>query len=291
MDFASRLRQTDPHCHSSVSKNIKADGVPALECTKISYSFNCTEKHILLAHHFHKINGEIREMVRMVTYGCTQAKLEATLSKALQYLNLRPSQTDCDSPGEFDSSLTPAPHPKAIICSMLEYLETTCRTSLEGHRTIIVDIEDDIIAQRDPNSSTPKGLEINFLRLSQTRIELGELRQKLQYMLSSIASLQETEGLPRACKLRDPTHLKKAAGNGNLDVDAAPEDRLLRQWWRQLREVKNRLSGLKIKCQQHKINIENLQERVKGILSIVRLPNSTLPPLPNLPHPLTQLMG
>jgi hypothetical protein len=244
---------------------------------------------MLLAHHFHKINGEIREMVRMVTYGCTQAKLEATLSKALQYLNLRPSQTDCDSPGEFDSSLTPTPHPKAIICSMLEYLETTCRTSLEGHRIFIADIEDDINAQRDPNSSTPKGQETNFLRLSQTRIELGELRQKLQYMLSSIASLQEIEGLPRACKLRDPTHLKKAAEN--LDVDAAPEDQLLRQWWRQLREVKNRLSGLKIKCQQHKINIENLQERVKGILSIVRLPNSTLPPLPNLPHPLTKLIG
>lgn len=230
-------------------------------------------------------------MVRMVTYGCTQAKLEATLSKALQYLNLRPSQTDCDSPGEFDSPPTPTPHPKAIICSMLEYLETTCRTSLEGHRIFIADIEDDINAQRDPNSSTPKGLEINFLRLSQTRIDLGELRQKLQYMLSSIASLQETEGLPRACKLRDPAHLKKAAGNCNSDVDAAPEDRLSRQWWRQLREVRSRLSGLKIKCQQHNINIENLQERVKGILSIVRLPNSTLPPPPNLPHPLIQLIG
>jgi hypothetical protein len=44
-----------------------------------------------------------------------------------------------------------------------------------------------------------------------------------------------------------------------------------------LKEVYPRLAALKLRCQEHDINLQNLQERVTGILEIVsRLPESHL---------------
>jgi hypothetical protein len=262
----TRLRQANAHCHSSISKNAISDGLHVRECCKISYNLNFLDKHILLAHHFHKINDEVKEMVRMVTCGITQEKIEAILCKALLFLNIRSSESDNGSPGNVVSP-TPIPHPKAIICGMLECLEEVCRKQLEIDGKWIERIEADINDQRDPNTRKPKGLEINYVKLSETSIRLGDVRQKLQYLLSSIATLEDTTGLPGSCKPSPPMCDTQSTGNGNPDT---PECRLYHQWWRQLREVKVRLLGLKGKSQQHNINIENLQERVKGILSIVR---------------------
>lgn len=266
INFVTRLRQADVHCHSSISKNTVSEGLHVIECNKISYSLNFLDKHILLAHHFHKINGEVKEMVRMVTCGITQEKIEAILFKAFLFLNIRSSESDNGSPGSVVSP-TPIPHPKAIICGMLECLEETCRKQLEIDRKWIERIEADINDQRDPNTRRPNGLEINYVKLSETSIRLGEVRQKLQYLLSSIAFLEDTRGLPSACKRSPPMYNKQSTGIGSPDT---PEGHLYHQWWRQLREVKVRLLGLKGKSQQHNINIENLQDRVKGILSIVR---------------------
>lgn len=205
-------------------------------------------------------------MVRMVTCGILQEKIEAILCKALQFLNIRSSESDNGSPGGVVSP-TPIPHPKAIIYGMLECLEETCRKQLEIDRKWIERIEADINDQRDPNTRRPLGLEINYVKLSETSIRLGDVRQKLQYLLSSIAYLEGTRCLPSGYMPPPAMHDNQPTGTGSPDT---PECRLYRQWWRQLREVRLRLLGLKGKSQQHNINIENLQERVKGILSIVR---------------------
>ena len=162
----------------------------------------------------------------------------------------------------------PMPHPKAILGSMLESLEEKCRKDLSIDRKYIIEkIEADIKSQRDPQTRKPKGLEINYVKLSDARIRLGEVRQKLQYLESSIASLEETNGLPGPCMRWEPWCPKTKAW-----IKArTPEEKLAHKWMHPLREVKVRLSNLKAKCQQHKINIENLQERVQGILCIVRL--------------------
>lgn len=218
---------------------------------------------MLLAHHFHKINGEFKDIVRIVTCGISEEKIEAVLRKALLFLNIRSSESDNGSLGSA-VSLTPIPHPKAIICGMLECLEEVCRKQLEIDRNYIVKIETDINRQRDPSTRKPKGLEINYVKLSETSIRLGEVRQKLQCLLSSIASLESTKGLPSCYKPSPTMRDKQSTGSGSPDTLEG------RFYKRQLREVKLRLMGLKGKSQQHKINIENLQERVKGILSIVR---------------------
>jgi hypothetical protein len=247
---------------------MKSDSKSSSQCYKIFYNFNGGDKHILLAHHFHKIKGEYKEMVRIMTYAVPEEKIEIVFYKALQYLELQPSRAGDESPGGFVfQSPAPVPHPKAILCSMLESLEEKCRKDLARDRKIIIEkIEADIKDQRDPERMKPKGLEINYVKLSDARIRLGEVRQKLQYLESSIASLEETYGLPGPCQRWSPMCSKQKQ---NRD-DSTPEDQLSQKWWCQLREVESRLSSLKVKCKQHKINIENLQERVQGILCIVK---------------------
>lgn len=237
-----------------------------MECCKLSYSLVFLDRHILIAHHFHKIKGEVKEIVRMVTCGISQEKLEKILCKALLFLNIRSSESDTGSPGSIMPT-NPIPHPIAIMCCMLECLEEWCKEELENHRKRIVKIEGDISYQRDPARRKPKGLEINSMKLSETSIHLGEVRQKLQYLLSSIASLEDMRGLPGICKRSSPMQNRQSTGSGGLDP---PEGQLYHHWWRQLTEVKVRLLGLKGKSEQHNISIENLQERVKGILSTVR---------------------
>lgn len=270
MEFVSRIRQTDPHYDSSVSKNTKSSSKCGSQCHKISYSFNCRGKHIMLAHHFHKVTGEYKEIIRMMTYGLPEEKIEVIFYKALQYIKSQDTRTGDESPDGF-TCLSPAstPHPKAILCGMLESLEEQCRKHLAKDRKYIIErIEPDIKSQRDPRTRKPKGLEINYVKLSDARIRLGEVRQKLQYLESSIASLEETNGLPRPCLLWAPM-CPKNADDGR---EATSEDHLAQKWWHQLHEVKTHLSGLKSKCQQHKINIENLAERVQGNHSFVRSP-------------------
>lgn len=268
MDFMSRLRQAGAPCHTSVSKSIRTYQGLTIECIKICYKLSFLDKNILVAHHFHKVNSDVKEMVRMVTCGLSEEKIEAILCKALLFLKIRSSESDNESPGGFVLP-TPVPHPKAIICSMLECLEEGCRKQLEIDRKWIEKIESDVNDQRDPSMRKPKGLEINYVKLGETSIRLGEIRQKLQYLLSSVTSLEESSGLPSACGIGPPICDEQPTGRGSPDT---LDDRLCHQWWRHLREVKIRLLGLKVRCQQHNIHIENLQERVKGILSIVTDP-------------------
>lgn len=267
MDFVAQLRQADYHCFSStVSKHRRSDRSHIIECKKISYNLNFFERHIIMAHHFHQTNGEVKEMVRIVTCGLPLEKIETILCKALLFLKIGSAESDSGYRGGIES---PAfiPHPKAIICGLLEYLEEFSRKQLTRYRNWIKKIEDDINEQRDPKYAKLKGLEINSVRLSEASINLGEVRQKLQFLMSSVESLEHIRCLPVDYGPSPPFLNKESTA---AEVPDNPEDRLCRQWWYQLREVNIKLLGLRDKCQQHKINIENLQERVKRILSIVR---------------------
>lgn len=268
MDFVARLRQADYHCFSStVSKHRRSDGSHIIECKKISYSLNFFEKHIIMAHHFHQTNGEAKEMVRIVTCGLPLEKIEAILCRALLFLKIGSAESDSGYHGGVESPAL-VPHPKAIICGLLEYLEEFSRKQLARYRNWIKKIEDDINEQRDPKYAKLKGLEINSVKLGEASINLGEVRQKLQFLMSSIESLEHIRCLPVDCGPSPPFLNKESTA---AEVPDNPEDRLCRQWWYQLREVNIKLLGLRDKCQQHKINIENLQERMKRILSIVSL--------------------
>ncbi|CZR68850.1 uncharacterized protein PAC_18750 [Phialocephala subalpina] len=268
-DFVSRLRQEDYHCTASISKSTRTYGSCTIECKKISYSLNLPEKHILLAHHFHKVDGEVKETIRMVTSGLPLSKIETVLCKALLLLKTRSSASDIEFPGGVES-LARIPHPKVIVCAVLECVEQFCKTQVADYRKWIEKIEKDVNAQRDPSYSRTKGLESNYdpyVKLSEAGIKLGDVRQKLQYLLSSIASLQEMTGLPGGCNL-----ILKDAQAPQLDASVTNETRSrLIRWWHQLEEARVRLIALKGNCQQHNINIENLRERVKGILSMVSI--------------------
>ena len=266
MNFVARLREADHHCSSKVSKHRRSDRSHIIECKKISYSLNFFERHIIMAHHFHQTNGEVKEMVRVVTCGIPLEKIEVILYKALLFLKIGSAESDGGYHGGVESPL-PMPHPKAIICGLLEYLEEFSRKQLETYRKWIKKIEDDINEQRDPECAKLKGLESNFVKLSEASIKLVEVRQKLQFLMSSIKSLEDIKCLPVDCRPSSPFLNKESTA---AEAPDNPEDRFCRQWRYQLREVNIKLLGLSDKCQQHKVNIENLQERMKGILSIVR---------------------
>jgi len=114
-------------------------------------------------------------------------------------------------------------------------------------------------------------LEFNYdpyVKLSETGIELGDVRQKLQYLLSSIESLQEMTGRPEG---RNMFSKDSQAQQNNAGV--SEEVRIWHsQWLHQLEAARVRLIALKGNCQHHNINVENLRERVKGILSMVWKP-------------------
>lgn len=237
-----------------------------MECSKLSYSLHFLGKPILIMHHFHKIDDEVKELVRMVTCGFTREYLERILRKALLFLDIESSESDSGSPNGVVSQKS-IPHPIAIMCAMLECLEKWCRDELGKIRKKIVEHEDYIKLQRDPATSIPKGLEISSLKLNDTSIQLGVVRQKVRYLLSSIASLEHMGDPPGGCKRSAPMRDVQSTGSGSPDT---PEGRLYHKWWHQLKEVEARLIGLKSKSEQHNTNIENQQERIKGNFSSVR---------------------
>lgn len=262
----TRLRQAGAHCHSSIPPKVVSNALGTIECRKLSYSLVIHGRHILIAHHFHKINGEVKEIVRMVTCGISQENVMKILRKAHSFLNIRSSESDNGSTSGV-ASPTSIPHPIAIMCAILECTEEWCTVELETHRKKIVEIETDIRNQRDPTTSRPKGLEISSLKLSETSIGLGTVRQKLRYLLSSITSLEHMGSHPGDCKRSIHMQDVQSSGSGSSGTSRGCP---YHQWWSQLKEVKVRLLGLKGKSEQHSIDIENLQERIKGILSTVR---------------------
>jgi hypothetical protein len=261
LDFVSRLRQADFHCTASVSKN-------TIDCRKIYYHVSFPDKHLFLAHHFHIIDGERKEIVRMVTYGLQLPRIETLLCKAMTFVKTSSSEFNGEFPRGI-KTLAQVPHPKAILCSMLECTEEFCKTQVANCGTWIERIESGIEVQRDTGYSQPRALEINYVRLSEASIKLSKIRQKVQYSLSSIASLEEMTDLPLGCSIFPTSSHNLQRGKG---VSMEPQDQLCGQWWHQLKEARVRLIALKDNCQQHSINIENLQERVRGILSIVGNP-------------------
>jgi hypothetical protein len=183
-------------------------------------------------------------MVRMMTYGLPEQKVAIVLNKAISYI-----QVDTCSDNK------QIPHPKVILCSMLECVETWCRTTLQRDRKYIIGrLEAQIRKHRNPDIGKPQCLEINYVELSDARIGLGEVRRKLEHIKLAVATLEKQKGL--------------------LDEMMAEDGK---RWDRQLKEVYPRLAALKLRCQEHDINLQNLQERVTGILEIVsRLPESHL---------------
>lgn len=266
-NVVASLRQEDYHCTTSVSKHKKTHDPRTIECSKISYSLNLRETNILLAHHFHKVDGEEKQMIRMVTSGIPLFKIEAVLCKASLLLKTPPPMSNIELSGGIEP-LTRIPHPKVIICVMLECVEQHCKEQVAGYRDWIARIEKDVNAQRDPSNSKPNDLEFNYdpyVKLSETGIELGDIRQRLQFLLSSIESLQEMTGCPESCNL-----FSKDSQDQQNNATVPEEARIRHSRWRhQLEAARVRLIALKSNCQHHNINVENLRERVKGILSMV----------------------
>jgi hypothetical protein len=263
----ARLRQEDYHCTTSISKHKKTHVSRTIECSKISYSLNLREKHILLAHHFHKFDGRDKQMIRMVTSGLHLSNIETFLCKASLLLKTPPSMSTIELLGGIEP-LARIPHPKVIIGAILEYVEQNCGKLVAGYRDWIAKIEKDVNAQRDPSNSKLKGLQFNYdpyVKLSEAGIELGDVKQKLQYLLSSIESLQEMIGCPEYCNMFSKD---SQAQQNNATISDEARIRNSR-WWHQLEAARVRLIALKDNCQHHNINVENLRERVKGILSIV----------------------
>jgi hypothetical protein len=259
------LRQEDYHCTTSISKHKKTHESRTIECSKISYSLNIREKHILLAHHFHKVDGEGKQMIRMVTSGLPLSKIETVLCRASSLLKTSFSMSNIELPGGIEPPAR-IPHPKVIICAMLECVEQYCKEQVADYREWIARIEDDVNAQRDSSNSKLKGLQFNYdwhMKLSETGIELGDVRQKLQYLLSSIESLQGMTGRPEGCNMFSKD---SQAQQNNATVSEHS------RWWHQLEAARVRLITLKGNCQHHNINIENLRERAKDILSMVWKP-------------------
>jgi hypothetical protein len=175
-------------------------------------------------------------MVRMMTYGLPEQKVVFVLNKAISYI-----QADTCSDHK------QIPHPKVILCSMLECMETWCRKTLQQDRRYIMGrLETQIRKHRNPDVGKPQWLEINYVELSDARIELGEVRRKLEHTKLAVATLEKQKGL--------------------LDEIVVEEGK---RWDRQLKEVCPRLAALKLRCQEHNINLQNLEERVTQTLEIV----------------------
>ena len=269
INFVERLRQDDYHYTTSTSKHKKTHDSRTIECSKVSYSLNLREKHILIAHHFHRIDGKDKQMIRMVTSGLPLFKIETGLCKASLLLKTLTSMSNIELPGGIEPPVR-IPHPKVIICAMLEGVEQICKEQVAEYRYWVGKIEEDVNAQRDPSYSKLKGLQFDYdpyVKLSETGIRLGDVREKLQYLLSSIESLQEMPCRPEACNMLNDSQ----AQQNNATV--AEEARIWNsRWWHQLEAARVRLIALKGNCQHHNINVENLRERVKSILSMVLKP-------------------
>ena len=179
-----------------------------------------------------------------MTYGLPEQKVAIVLNKAISYI-----QVDTCSDNK------QIPHPKVILCSMLECVETWCRITLQRYRKYITGrLEIQIRKHRNPDVRKFQSLEINYVELSDARIGLGEVRRKLEHIKLAVATLEKQKG--------------------SLDEMMAEDGK---RWDRQLKEVCPRLAALKLRCQEHDINLQNLQERMTGILEIVsRLPECHL---------------
>jgi hypothetical protein len=201
--FVSSLRQSEPRCYSQVSRTSLPNVTGTVQCNKTSYGLNFLHKHVLLAQHFHKADGKVTVMTRMVTCGIPEGGIESIIAEALLFTKPPSSRsasgtTRRESAPEELEFATRIPHPKAILCGMLVCIQEYCRKNLAVYQKWMQNIVDDINMQRDPSLRKPKALEIQSFRLSEVIFGAAEIRQKVQFLLSAITSLQNMECLPDA---------------------------------------------------------------------------------------------
>jgi hypothetical protein len=199
----------------------------------------------------------------VVTYGLNQDKIEGVLSNAFEFLRLRAHECNYGSPCNLGAR-TPFPHPKAIIYGLLEFIEGECRAKLKEEEIWLNGLEDDISKQRDPDWKQHKGLERVSIKLNEANVRLGQFRAKLQYLLSSIATIEYSMCDPGGC-----SHSSAASYIDTTESEL--KEHFQRQWSLQLCEVNNKLLFLRAKCQQDHINIETLQHRADGYRKVVSI--------------------
>jgi hypothetical protein len=149
-------------------------------------------------------------------------------------------------------------------------MEEECRAKLRAEEDWLRKLEDHISKQRDSDCKEPRGLEIANIRLDETNVRLGQVRAKLQYLLSSITTIESSK-----CDLRSRPHF--SATSNKMDYDSNIDklkDHCQRQWSLQLCEVMDRLLFLRAKCEQDNINTETLQHRANAYLKVVSMPDS-----------------
>jgi hypothetical protein len=205
-----------------------------------------------------------KEMVRGFTIGLSKDEFENILYKA-GTVEFRSQGSDGDIP-QGSTNSKPRHHPKAILLGILEDFETRQRDQITRHKSFIKIIEDDIEIQRRPSNRNGNGLARCSIKLSQCNLYLGQMRPKLQYLTSAIEALQSCPGIPQTIEELTFLFPQKAIREKAV---AEREKYFGRFWAHQLSEIKSRLSHLKGKGEQCKVDVETLQHRVTGDLLMV----------------------
>lgn len=158
------------------------------------------------------------------------------------------------------------PHPKAILLSILEDFEVDRRKEINAYSGYLQRIQDEIGRQRSDLKRKGNGLAKCIIQLSETNINLSQVRPKLQYLASSIAMLESCIGVPES------TGRLSFDTISNTDSGSPPpaDGRQPSQFWtRQLSDIRGRLLCLKVKCDQCGVDVEILQHRLTGSQHVV----------------------
>jgi hypothetical protein len=205
-----------------------------------------------------------KEMVRGFTVGLSKDEFENILYKA-ETVEC-PSQASNNDPQAASTNPNPRYHPKAILLGILEDFETCQRDQIKRHESFIEIIEDDIEIQRRPSNKDGNGLVRCSIKLSQENLYLGRLRPKFQYLTSAIAALESCSGIPQSIEELAFLFPQKSIGE---KAAAEWENYFGMFWTHQLGEINSRLSHMKGKGEQCKLDVETLQHRVTGDLLMV----------------------
>jgi hypothetical protein len=199
-----------------------------------------------------------KEMVRGFTVGLDQKEFDNILSKAriVEFIEL---------PGDSTYS-KPRPHPKAILLGILEDFERRQRDQIKRQESYIEIIEAEIKDERRSSYKNENGLAGCSIKLSKRNLYLGQMRPKLQYLTSAVDELQSCPGMPQSINELSFLFPKKAIRE---KPEVEREQYFGRFWTHQLSEINSRLSHLKSKGEQCKVNVETLQFRVTGNLLMV----------------------
>lgn len=201
-------------------------------------------------------------MLRGFTHGISRAHLEATLSKSIVLGKpCHASEPDSTEP----PNTMMIPHPKAILLGILEDFQVERRKEINGYFKKLESIESSIKQERSTNKQKKYGLAVCSTQLSETNVSLSQVRPKLQYLATSIKTLESCNDIPD-CKGDLAFDYFSNADRSNHTF---PHDHYSQVWTRQLGNIKRRLACLKVKCDQCRSDVETLQYRLTGNLSVV----------------------